>query len=224
MNWRPRWKALGHLVRLSLPLGVAALVDSLNANIPRYVLASSAGLEELGFYAATVYFLVGQSTVLVAVADAARPRLARLYLERSGQFAKLSGRLALLGAGMGSVGLLLALGTGDALLRLVYGEAYTAQAALLVWVMVAAIPWNLAGVAGTALAAARRFRALSFSFLLMGLVTGLASVMLIPTFGAIGAAWALTLGMTVRLVATLVALSSLWEESGVQGSPARVGV
>jgi O-antigen/teichoic acid export membrane protein len=174
-------------------------------------------VEELGFYAAAVYFLVGQSTVLVAVADAARPRLARLYVEQRGQFAGLCGRLAALAAGLAGAGVCIALVAGQGLLQLIYGDAYATQAGLLSWVMIAAIPWNLAGVAGTALAAARRFRALTLSFLAMGLVTALASVCLIPRFGAVGAAWALSLGMTVRLAASAPALWSLRECDARQG-------
>jgi len=207
---RPRRRALARLLLLSLPLGAAAALDSVNANIPRYVLASSSGREALGFYAAIAYFLTAQGTVLSAVADAARPRLARHFLESREDFARLTGQLAIIASGGALLGLLLVQVAGPEILRLVYGPEYASQAALFSWIMVAAIPWQLAGVAGTALSAARSFRALSASFFLMTVVTAAAALLLVPAYGTIGAAWSLGLGMIARLVVCGVSLWLVW--------------
>lgn len=204
---RPQWATLGRLLVLALPLGVAAALDALNASVPRYVLDAHGSRAALGYYAAIAYFLVGQGTVLVAVADAARPRLARAYLASRDEFLKLAGRLALVAVAAGTFGLLLATVAGAEILELLYGRDYATQASVLVWIMAAAIPWNLAGVLGTALAAARRFGALSLSFVVMTGVTTIASLLLVPEHGALGAAWALGLGMLARLASCSV---SLW--------------
>lgn len=196
---RPRWATLCRLLLLALPLGIAASLDALNASVPRFVLDAQGSRAALGYYAAIAYFLIGQGTVLVALADAARPRLARAYLESRDEFHKLAWRLALVAVGASTFGVLLARVAGAEILGLLYGREYATQAAVFVWIMAAAIPWNLAGVLGTALAATRHFGALSLSFVVMTGVTTVASFLLVPDHGALGAAWALGLGMLARL-------------------------
>lgn len=220
--WRtPRWDALRRLLVLSLPLGAAAALDALNANVPRYVLDAQDSRVALGHYAAIAYFLIGQGTVLVAVADAARPRLARAFLGARDDFARLLRQLSLIALAAGLLGLAVAQAAGGEILRLVYGPDYATETALFVWIMAAAIPWNLAGVVGTALAAARRFRALSLSFVAMIAVTTLASLVLVPAHGALGAAWALGLGMLARLAAASLSLWHVWQQDPLPATRVR---
>lgn len=226
---RPCWPTLGRLLVLTLPLGVAAALDSLNTSVPRYVLDAHGGREAIGYYAAIAYFLVGQGTLVVALADAARPRLARALLTSREEFVTLARRLGLIALAIGGFGLVLASVAGAQILRLLYGPEYASQTSVFVAIMAAAIPWNLAGVIGTALAAARRFRALLLSFVVMTGVTTFASLALVPEHGALGAAWALGLGMVARLAAASL---SLWwvlhggglRSAALQASTARAQV
>jgi O-antigen/teichoic acid export membrane protein len=212
---RPSWRTLRRLLLLSLPLGVAGALDSLNASVPRYALDAYGSRADLGYYAAIAYFLIGQGTVLVAVVDAARPRLARAFLSSRDDFARLLRQLALVAIAAGLLGVLIAVTAGAELLHVLYGPDYATQATLLVWIMVAAIPWNLAGVLGSALAAGRRFAALSASFFVMTGATALASLWLVPAHGALGAAWALGLGMLARLATSAVLLWRVWRDDAL---------
>jgi O-antigen/teichoic acid export membrane protein len=222
-RWALRPETLRRLFVLSLPLGVAAVLDSLNANLPRYALDAQGGRTALGYYAAIAYFLVGQGTVVIALADVARPRLARAFLAGDSlrSFLNLTWRLSLAAAGMGAIGLIVAGACGERVLRLVYGEAYADQAALFAWMMAVAVPWNVAGIATTALAAARSFRAVSLCFVAMTAATALGAAALVPRYGTIGAAWALGIGMLVRLA---VAGAGLWTVCGARiAAPRLVG-
>jgi O-antigen/teichoic acid export membrane protein len=213
--WALRPQTLRKLFVLSLPLGIAAVLDSLNANLPRYALDAQGGRTALGYYAAIAYFLVGQGTVVIALADVARPRLARAFLggDSLRSFLDLTLRLSVAAAGMGAIGLLVAGTCGERVLRLLYGEAYAGQAALFAWMMAVAVPWNVAGIATTALAAARSFRAVSLCFVAMTAATALGAAALVPRYGTIGAAWALGIGMLVRLA---VAGAGLWTVCGAR--------
>jgi len=212
---RPDRRALVRLLGLSLPLGLAAALDSFNASVPRYALDAGVGREALGYYAALAYFLIGQGTIVTAVADVARPRLARAHGAASEEFLGLTARLAIAAGGCAVAGVVLAYALGADLLRLLYGESYAAQTRLLVWIMVAAIPWNLSGIVTTAIGAARHFRAVLLCFVAMTVVTAVASAALVPANGALGAAWALGLGMVARLAVGSAILWRLYAARGV---------
>ena len=109
----PCWDlpALARLAWLALPLGIVMMLISLNANIPRYFIEHYWGERELGIFAALAYLMVAGNTVVGALGQSASPRLARYYAEGNGRaFRRLLVKLVGLGAGMGLVGLLVALG------------------------------------------------------------------------------------------------------------------
>jgi len=200
---------LARLAALALPLGLAAVLDAVNASVPRWALDAYSGRAALGIYAAVAYFLVGQGTVLTAVADVVRPRLARDFAESPEDFWRLVARLAAVAAACGVAGVAVAAAFGGELLRLLYGSAYAGQGTLLAWMMAIAIPWNLSGIATTAIGAARRFRSVSACFAVMTAVTAAASLLLVPSHGALGAAWALGAGMAARLAVACRLLARL---------------
>src|SRR5207248_2711872 len=68
---------LASLAWLTLPLCFAALLLSLNANVPRYFIERSLGERELGLFAAMAFLLLpGTSILIAALGQAASPRLA----------------------------------------------------------------------------------------------------------------------------------------------------
>jgi O-antigen/teichoic acid export membrane protein len=78
---RPRWnlKTLARLAWLSLPLGIAMSIISLNSNIPRYFIQHYFGEWELGIFAALTYLLMVGNTLVSALGQAATPRLAYYF-------------------------------------------------------------------------------------------------------------------------------------------------
>lgn len=202
----PEWRKLYRLAALCTPLGIGAFLDSLNANTPRYFIEAFRSRAELGHYAAIGHLLTGQAVFFMAVAEAVRPRLARYRLESTRAFWKLTTQLAAVAGLLSVAALIVALLFGGPLLAFVYGPEFAEETSLLVWMLAAGVPWNLAGVAGTALGAARRFRALMISFIGMTAVTAISGWFLVPSNGTLGAAWSLAAGMVCRLIISIVAL------------------
>jgi O-antigen/teichoic acid export membrane protein len=82
--WRemcPTWHParLLRLIVLSLPLGIVALLITLNANMPRYFVERHFGRHDLGIYAAMAYLIMVGTTVTAALAQSAAARLSRSY-------------------------------------------------------------------------------------------------------------------------------------------------
>jgi hypothetical protein len=77
----PHWDAglLWQLALLTLPLGVMALLQSLNTNIPRFFIERDLGPHALGIFAALAYVMVAGTTIVRALGQAASPVMARLF-------------------------------------------------------------------------------------------------------------------------------------------------
>jgi O-antigen/teichoic acid export membrane protein len=78
------------LIRLSAPLGLVAMLISLNSSIPRYFIEAYRGKHDLGIFSALSYFVLAGNLVISAIGQSALPRLAKLYhLPQRSQFRKL---------------------------------------------------------------------------------------------------------------------------------------
>ena len=197
---RLRFSALPQLAWLALPLGVVGLLDSLDSNLPRYVVQHTLGEAALGHFAALAYVMVAGNMVVMALAQSAAPRLARYFASDLAAFRRLVWGLMRFGLGLGVVGVLLALIVGRQLLSALYRPEYAAHAHVLVWVMAAAAVGYLARFLVCAMTAARHLWAQAPLYALAALACAAASYWLIPRYGLRGAAWAMGTAMLVLLL------------------------
>jgi O-antigen/teichoic acid export membrane protein len=185
---------------LALPLAVVSLLDSLNANLPRYLLQFFHGEATVGYFAAIAYFMVAGSTIVTAMSFSTRPRLAHYFSTRSGKFRPLFSRLVAIAISLGILGVLVAYVGGEHLLRWVYGPSYASYHYELILVMVAAALWYIATCVSAGLTSARIFRVQPV-ILAFTLVTGaVVGYHLVPGRGIAGAAMGLVAASTVRLL------------------------
>jgi O-antigen/teichoic acid export membrane protein len=205
IDTRP-WSAL---VLAALPAGGVVFLDSLVLNVPRYLLHAQHGAAELGFFSSAAYFMVAGGTLAGAIGCSVTPRLARLYLSDRAGFRWLLFRALRWSLAVGAIGIVLAAAFGEPLLGLVYGPAYAAYAATLVIVMLAAALWYGAGIACSAINAARRFHLHLWIMAASLAVLAVAAWLLVPPLGAPGAAWALCVSMAVRFVLSLATVVRL---------------
>lgn len=213
---RPRFDraALARLIRLALPMGLAAGLLGVSGNLPAYVLELDHGLAEVGFFAAVLSILQASGVVNVALGNAAIPRLAKLAVAEPKKFWKLLAKLLVLTGLLNGLGLVLVLLLGELYLRLAYTPEYVVYQPQLILAAIAAIVLGLANMLSQTLTALGRFR----SQLVLNVVALIGSLglcfLLIPEGGIEGAVWAL-LGLAIfRLV--LYALANV-----VFGPPAR---
>jgi O-antigen/teichoic acid export membrane protein len=203
---RPRWNAkiLRKLAGLSLPLGIAMMLVSLNANTPRYFVEWKLGEADLGFFAAMTQLMMFGNTVMGALGQSASPRMARLYAERNRSgFASLLMKLSGIGALIGAAGVLIAAIAGRWVLGSLYGPAYASHPNVFVWISVASgisyVGWFL----GCGMTASRRFRVQVPLLAVTSAVTTLACLLLIPEMGMVGAALATVVAALVLTLGSL---------------------
>ena len=157
---RAEWDVarLRPLAWLALPLGVVALVGSLNANIPRYFVEHYLGEAKLGYFAALGYVVVAGNTLINALGQSASPRLARYYHSDRPAFTRLLLKMTALAVAFGALGVLLAVLFSRPLLTLLYRPEYAAYADTFVWLAVAGVVNYVVSMLGYGITAAHFFR------------------------------------------------------------------
>lgn len=203
---QPRWqlKTMVRLLWLSLPLGLAMMLISLNTNVPRYFIERYLGERELGFFAAIAYLMVAGNMVVSALGQSATPRLAKYYAAKNSRaFRQLLVRLVGIAALLGGLAVIAALVAGSQILTLLYRAEYAQYTDLFVWLMVAAGISYISSFLGYGMTAARYFRIQMPLTTLATLATAIICFWAIPSQGLQGAAIALIFGKTIKAITNL---------------------
>lgn len=205
---RPRWRwpVQARLGWLALPLGLAALLSSLQTNLPRFFVERLLGPRELGFFAAAGYLMIVGARVMTALGESASPRLAVYYARRDRKrFPRLILQMLGIVACVGGTGIVIAFAFGKPLLAFLYTPEYAAQSGVLVLLMVAAAMSYAAVLLQYAMTASRVLKAQPLVFAASSVVTAIACMALIPRHGNSGAAVAMCAGAFVQMTGNAVA-------------------
>jgi O-antigen/teichoic acid export membrane protein len=180
------------LARVALPLGIASLLIGLNPNVPRYFVEASAGLAALGLFTAMAHFVVAGRMVVTAFSQAAFPQLAELHVAADREsLRRLLGRLAMVGAVPGALGLVLALAFGREVLVIIYGHEFAAGAVVFPWIMLVGAVLFAQTPFGYALIATQQLNVQTLLFGAVVAVNAVGCLLLVPGYGIMGAtlAW-----------------------------------
>ncbi|MCW2573782.1 MAG: rane protein involved in the export of O-antigen and teichoic acid [Frankiales bacterium] len=198
---RWRWRSLLALVKLTLPLGLAAMLVALNSNVPRYFIEVELGEQSLGIFAALAYFVIAGLTAVIAVGESVTPRLADHHASgHTDAYLRLLGKLLGLAALVGVAGVLATVIFGRLALELLYGAEYAAESRAFLWIMVAGMLTYMATILNLGLLAARRFK------VQLALLAGVTLVLcggcayFVPRWGLTGAALALCCASGVHVL------------------------
>ncbi len=203
LNWQRT--VLSSLIRLAFPLGLTALLISLNTNIPRYYIERYLGGYSLGIFAAMAYLLVAGDAIIGALGQTASPRLARYYATADKKaFRRLLAILLLIAVSLGAAGFLLAFVFGEDLLTIFYGMEYAQHVDVLLWLCAAATVSFIAAFLGYGMTAAHYFRIQPFIFALVTVISFVSGLFLIPAYGLVGAAWTLLIAALVQALAAFM--------------------
>jgi O-antigen/teichoic acid export membrane protein len=181
-------------------LGLVALLDSLNVNVPRYIIQARLGTAALGYFAAMSYIIVAGNMAVGALANSATPRLSRAFVNDVPPFTRLVWKLVLFGLALGGGVLIVAILFGRQLLTLLYKAEYAQHVDVFVWLMPAAGIGYVARFLVYSMTAARYLRAQAPLYALTLGGVGALSFWLIASHGLLGAAWAACGGMLLLLL------------------------
>jgi len=197
------------LFKVSLPLGFVMALVSLNVNIPRYLLERKLGIAELGIFASIAYLMTAINLIVLALGQAVSARMSRLLA--SGElvrFRALTRKLIGFAAALGLCGVSCAAAFGREVLALIYRPEYAAHSRVLVVMVVAASVAAAASFLGFGMTAARCFRAQVPIMAGTVATTVLLTLALLPSYGLIGAGYALLAAGLVQAIASYLVLNS----------------
>lgn len=211
---RPQWGRIRSLARRAAPLGLFLLLISLNANVPRYFLAKSFSMREVGILAALGYLAIAANTLVMAMGQAALPSLARAFAHREvSPFVQRAALLLSISVGLGLACILSSVLAGGAVLSLLYGPEFASEARSFQWLMASGAVSYLAAATGYLLSSARCFEPqLPIMLGVLGLTT-LCCYLSVPAGGLIAAAKAQTAGYLLQFsLSASVLISCCWTQ------------
>lgn len=206
----PIWdgRALASLAWQALPLALATILVMVAIYLPRLAVERSMGLAALGVFAALTALAMAPSRLVASMGIAASVRLAQHHAAGdTAGFLALLGRLVLPVASLGALGVVVAAGFGDAILRSVYSADYAAHGDLFVWLVAAATLRCVADVVKFGNIASRRFWWLTAQYGVVALTALIACASLIPPLGLTGAGIAVFLTFASQLLTALIGLA-----------------
>jgi len=187
------------LLRRAWPFAVAGVLAAAHMRLNVVLLESLAGAAAAGRYAAAIRFVEATRMIPHALFDALMPQLTALRDHRAG-FRRTFRRAALLIVGFG---VLVAGGAwlcGRALVTLAYGSAFADAAPVLFVAAALLAPALLRQLLVLHAYALDAERAVNWAYGLMLVVGLIAGLLLIPPYGAVGAAWSWGIAETVGLL------------------------
>ena len=202
---RWEWQKLVSLAWLALPLGLVAMLISLNSNIPRYFIESALGTRELGIYAALVSLMTAGGMIISALDKSVTPRQANYFANGNRKaLIMLLAKLFLFAAFLGVMGIMVAWLGGRELLILIFCHEYAEHTDILVMLMIAAAFSYMNFFLGSCMTAARYFRIQLPLFLAINAAVIFFCFIFIQRYGLWGAAFAVTLTQLVQMVLSAI--------------------
>jgi O-antigen/teichoic acid export membrane protein len=206
---RPRWSRTVQtgLLRTSITLGVIAMLVSLLPNLPRYFIVGSQGERALGIFTATAFLVSSGNLIVTALGQSAFVPLAKYYATGNlRRFKILLAKLLGIGAVLGVGGVAVSMLFGKILLTLLYRPEYAEHTDLLIAMMIGGGLSYLSGLMGSAVTATRCFgQQIPLLVIAVG-STALASKLLIPSHGLLGAAIAVIITSAVMCLGECILL------------------
>jgi O-antigen/teichoic acid export membrane protein len=181
------------------------LVINLYRQVPRYFLADL-GEATVGYYAAVASIVSLQELVITALGESAVRQLALRFAAGRSSYLRLVARLLVVGASIGLISVAGAILFGERLLALLFRPEYAAFAQVLTWLLVAQVILNVQSFVGYAMTAARWFKTQVWIYGTMLTSLFVASWLLIPKWGGLGAAWATLVSCAITLAVSVILL------------------
>jgi O-antigen/teichoic acid export membrane protein len=197
-------KSIIKLARKGLPLGVSALLISIQINIPNYSLMISEHGNDVGVFGSILFLATIGRKIIEAVVRAIGPRLSRLIHEGNiTRYISLRRLMVLFSGSIGIAALIVSYACGELLLKYLYTDHFVIYLPVLLWILAGETANFISLALEHALIARKMFRAqlISISFSVTALT--IASFLLVPSHGINGAAWAVTAGGLARMLASI---------------------
>ncbi len=197
------WGLLPPMLRFGAPLMIAGLASWAFTGADRLVLSAHAAAAEVGHYGLAVSLVAPLGMVTAALGQAWIPRIVQLAAaDRGAAVAATSRAIAWAMVGLGVASMVLG-ALAPVVVRIVGGAEFAESAEALPLLALAAAFAGLAPFTGTGLTLAKRSSLVLVVTITAGLISLALLAVLVPPFGAVGAALSVAAALLVRVLLTL---------------------
>jgi O-antigen/teichoic acid export membrane protein len=205
LNWRFEPVILKQLIKVSMPLGIVLICDILISYIPNYFINGILGIESLGYYSSLSFIVLSGDTLVCALGQTAIPRLAKSYINGKNKvFSKTLGDLITIGAGFGTIGLIVISLAGKQILTLLYKPDYANHVDLFILLMIASCILYITRFLNNAISAARKFKEQQYIYIIVLICNVILYGILVSKNGLIGVGYAAIIIAQIRLLGSLI--------------------
>lgn len=198
--------SVSKLIARAFPAGAAAASVTLALNIPIFVMRRFWGDAAVGSFYPLVHVQAAGVVALAALCQAWSPRLAAAYaLGRIDEFRSTVQQLVIGALVLGGAGVAATATAGTTLLGFIYGAAYVVRPHVATTFVAGSLIIFVGSVLGFGVTATREFRALWWPYASVAVISGIASLLLIPRFSQFGLALSFVAVSCAVLLAPVVA-------------------
>jgi O-antigen/teichoic acid export membrane protein len=203
LEWRP-------LLLAGVPMGLTNSVLALVVALPQYFLAPLHGQASVGIFAVLMYLLAVADIFTGTLTQAWIPSARRAVAAAATRVAFVrgvlltAGRWTLIFVPLSAAGLLI----GAVLLPVMFGAEYALDTQRAIALAIAVLVLPLAHFGSTAVVVRNLYTHSVIASVIAATVVALASAMLVPPFGILGALWATASGLAVRGAISIVILTA----------------
>ena len=195
------------LLRHGLPLGIVVLLTTLGSSLPNFFIKHGLSERDLGIFSVISLTISVGNMAVVSLGQAAFTRLARSYFHRNAsEFDALLGKLLLVGAGIGVVGMIVSEFAGREILTMIFRAEYAERADLLPWIMAAGAVLFMAQFVGFGLTAAGYYYAQVLPNVLATISLVATCNWLIARHGLFGVILSMFVAALVQLITSAIVL------------------
>ena len=195
------------LLRHGLPLGIVVLLTTLGSSLPNFFIKHGLSERDLGIFSVISLTISVGNMAVVSLGQAAFTRLARSYFHRNAsEFDALLGKLLLVGAGIGVVGMIVSEFAGREILTMIFRPEYAERADLLPWIMAAGAVLFMAQFVGFGLTAAGYYYAQVLPNVLATISLVATCNWLIARHGLFGVILSMFVAALVQLITSTIVL------------------
>lgn len=197
----------------ALPLGISALITSLNTNVPRYILDYFFGIEYVGIYSALYYVLVASNMLITPISLLAAPRLSKSYHYDSNEsFMKLTLSFIFMSIVFFIIIFLPILFYSDILLKLFYGSKFQVYSDVFIVLSFSMLFAFTNSFLNLVIISARKLKIQTVLNAVILFITFFSGVFLIRQYGIKGSAWLIVISRFIQTILFGVLVMCIFKE------------
>ncbi|MDV3427634.1 MAG: glycosyltransferase [Bacillota bacterium] len=197
------------IVKISLPLGIVLILDTLNAYLPSYFIEGILGSDLLGYYSSIAYLVLSGDIIINSLGESVLPKLSYYYKESKRSFNDTILKLVTVSVGLGLIALSIVTIWGKSLLTFLYNSEYAGYYNIFIILMASSCVSYISRFLGKGINAAQKFKVQQILYLITLLANAALYAVLIKEYGINGACYVALISSQLVLFGNLLIFKKL---------------